>query len=310
MCAPVIRQQRAQEVDQGVTAHLEAGGGAEFLTVTVPHYQADALAPRLAVIRKALGLILSGAPWKRRKAALGYLGAIRAVEITYGWNGWHPHLHCILIFERPLTDEERADLRQWMSGRWAGVVAAKGWGQLHGVHGLDLRPVTSEGLGEYLTKVEGGWTPGAELVRSDLKSGGKGWTPFRLLYELATTGEVRWLRLWQEYEEATFGAHSLEWSPGLKARLLGKAPEKSDAELAAAVEGSGLAIVRALIEAGAWRNEVKAGTVGLLLDRIEDQAAIVMALVRMAGHELLPLEATEGGGKHEQRKTIPAALVT
>lgn len=292
VCAPVVRAARALEVEAGLAAHMDGGGGAEFVTVTVPHYAQNALAPRLRAIRRALGLILSGAPWKRRKGRLGYVGCIRAVEITYGQNGWHPHLHAVLLFERPLTDTERADLREWMVSRWGGVVAAERFGKLHGRHGLDVRPVTRDGLGDYMTKVDGGWaSAGMELARGDLKSS-RGLTPFEVLYRMAATGEARWERLWVEYESATFGAHSLEWSPGLRARLIAE-PEKDDVELAAA-EGAGLTIVRALIEAGRWRTEIDAGTVGLLLDDLEDRGALSMALVLLAGHVLRPIDG--GGG--------------
>lgn len=294
VCAPVIRQSRAAEVDEAIRRHLDAGGGAEFVTLTVPHYAADALAPRLRAIRRALGQVLNGRPWQKRASAFGYLGAIRAVEVTYGWHGWHPHLHAVLLFERALTDAERADMRSWMVGRWAGVVAARGWGKLSGRHGVDVRQVTADGLGDYVTKVENGWTAGAELARGDLKSGGKGWTPFRLLYELASTGEVRWLRLWTEYEEATRGGHYLEWSRGLRARLLGDVEDKSDVERAAS-EGGGSSVLRVLVEAEGWRREVRAGTVGLLLDSLEDRAAVCMGLVLLAGHELRPIDTVKGG---------------
>ena len=303
ICAPVIRRARAAEVDEALTGHLSAGGGAEFVSITVPHFLAAALAPRLMVIRQAMRHLLTGAPWRRRRDRLGYIGAIRAVDITYGngiygttSSGWHPHLHAVLVFERPLTDDERADLAAWLKGRWAGVIQRKGFGRVHAIHGVDVRPVTQGGIGDYLTKVEGGWSAGAELARGDVKKAGGGVTPFQLLAELAATGDVGLVGLWREYEGATFGAHFLEWSAGLRARLLGAQPEKSDVDLAAA-EGADLALVRAVFEAPWWAKQVRAGTVGLVLDDVERSAVLALAMTRLAGHVPRPLP--QKGKVHE-----------
>lgn len=285
VCAPVIRERRAGEIDQGVRNHLDRGGSAEFLTLTLRHGRADALAPRLDAITQALSLVLKGSGWDRRRARLGYVGAIKAVEITHGVNGWHPHAHVLLLFDGPLGDSERQDLCDWIYGRWAKIATDRGFGTVTKRHGVDLRPVTDgDGLGEYLTKVEGGWSAGRELSRSDTK----GAAPIQLLRAFVETGEVRPLMLWREYEEATVGKRALRWSPGLRARLLGVEDETSDVELASS-EGVDLSLLRALIPRDLWSEHRRGGTTGELLTEVELAAGFVIFLADLWGVELEPL---------------------
>ncbi len=295
VCAPVVRQRRAEEIDQGLNGWLAGGGGGLLATFTCSHGFSDELEPRLAAMTGALHGLLKGAAWERFKKRLGYVGAIRAVEVTWGEeNGWHPHNHVALLFTRPITEDERQALWRWLHDRWAGILLSKGLGSITEAYGVDVRPITGDVLGEYLTKVEGGWTAGLELARGDVKHGRKGGrTPFELLGELALTGEVRWRDLWVEYEEATFGKRWLRWTPGLRALLLGDEHEETDEALAAS-EGVDLALVRWLVEAAEFRRHVDEGTTGLLLDEIEDAAGWVIWLSDVLGMRLRPVETNRG----------------
>lgn len=286
VCAPQVRERRAVDIDQGASGHLGAGGGVLFVTLTLRHHRRDGLEPRLAVVAQALQRSLSGAPWKRRAATLGYVGAIRAVEVTYGESGWHPHCHALLFFDRPLTERERGELELWLYGRWSGVCEKRGFGTISRRHGVDVRTVTAPGeLAGYLAKVDGGWGAGLELARGDLKRGGKGRTPMALLAEFLETGESRLAALWREFEAATFGKRAIVWGPGLRAKLLGQEAEISDEE-AAAGELEGEAWFRALVPAHLWNRDNVAGRLGLVLTAIEVRAARLAAAGRVGAGSL------------------------
>lgn len=273
ICTPVVRERRAMEIDLGVSVALAEGNGSELATITVPHLRQHRLQDRLPDVSTALRQILKGAPWDRRKERLGYFGAIRSIEVTWGRNGWHPHVHALMLFEDPLSADERLDLRDWMHGRWEKVCADRHFGRLHQRHGIDVRPVaTGSELGGYLTKVEGGWTAGRELARSDSKTSTKGLSPWQLLSTVVETGEADHARLWQEYERATFGRQSLVWSPGLRARLLGRDESPSDVELAASEGLDVSTLVRFLIDAEHWTQLQRTGAAGEFLSRCEARA--------------------------------------
>lgn len=228
VCSAIIREGRAKEINTGLRVHLKRGGGGLFITLTLRHLLRDELAPRLAAISRAWHQILRGRPWEKRRDRLGYVGLIRAVEITIGANGWHPHVHAVLLFERPLTDAERAGFEEWVYGRWLSIVTRKGFGTITREHGVDVRPLTSAGIGAYVAKVQDeGWSAGRELARFDNKRK----SPFTLLDQIREDGETRTIARWVEYVETTRGMRAIQWSPGLRVALLGHPEELTDEEL-------------------------------------------------------------------------------
>lgn len=290
LCAPVVRQRRAMEIDAALRRHLGGGGGALFVTLTFRHHRGDSLASRLDPIAQSMRLALSGEPWHRRRSSLGYVGMIKAVEITHGdENGWHPHSHSLLLFEQPPTSIEVENFRAWLFGRWSSVAEARGLGSVTKANGVDVRPVTQvEGLSDYLTKLDGGWSPGLEIARSDLKHR----TPFDLLRNVLVDGDARFAGLWCEYERATFGKRAVVWSRGLRELLCGIEAEASDEELASS-EGLDLALVRALVPTAFWNSTLRDASTGRLLNDIERCAGALFFIADTLGHVLDPIGITE-----------------
>jgi hypothetical protein len=242
-----------------------------FVTPSAPHQKGDALAPMVDLMAGFVKSTMTGRKANQFKADLGWLGSIRAVEITYGRpphdNGWHGHGHCLFFFDRVLSPAEVAAFRTWLFTRWQGVVTAHGLGTLHPVNGLDIRPVYSMGeLSEYVACVEGGWSVGLELARADLKY--KGQTPFDLLAEWAFNGDVESRDLWLEYEAATFNRRIIQWSPGLRARLLPDVAEVTDEE-AASAEGEDEVCLTWAFPGGQWNQWVRLGEVAGVLREVE-----------------------------------------
>jgi len=293
VCAPVVRERKAQEIEAGLVPFLgldrsftgrnapqslaeDPRGSALWVTLTARHFRRDSLASRLDVMSRAMGLCLNGEPWKRRAARLSYAGLIRALEVTYGRNGWHPHVHAVLLFDRELSAGELAEFEDWLYRRWSGVLAKRRLGSITKRNGVDVRRVVAaEGLSAYMAKVEDGWGVGLELARADLKAGRRSGSikPVQLLANFAETGDADQLALWLEYEAATFGKRAIVWSRGLRGRL-GLDAEASDVELAASEgDGPGEVLLTVLVAHAVWNRHVKAGTTGDLLTRIEGMAS-------------------------------------
>jgi hypothetical protein len=294
VCAPVIGERRATEITGALDRHLANGGDAVMVTLTLRHHLGSALAPMVAIICTALGLVFRGSGWTRRRDRLGFIGSIRSVEVTYGANGWHPHLHALLLFDHVLTVAELDDLRSWVHGRWAGQVAKAGLGTISATYGVDLEPVRSiEALGPYLTKTDGKgearWGVGREMARGDVKSAA-GLVPFELL-DLAATGDGRALALFREYEEATAGRLKLRWSDGLKALLLVDDVTDDDAAASEGVEAEYYWRVQAL---GRLHNRLL--TTGMLADLLTEWEGVIrsrIAAADLAGRPLRPLAPDE-----------------
>lgn len=240
VCSPVVRRHRAAELDEGLARHLEAGGSGAFLTVTLPHKREDSLESLLEVLVGGWRSLQQSRGWRSRAKALGLVGMVKALEVTTGQSGWHPHLHLVLLFEDQVDGDDLEGLRTWLTAAWGSKIATQLEGRrLHQRHGVDLRPLTSsEQMGDYLVKVDGGWGAAMELLRGDLKHASRGGMSMPHLLRLAGNGDVAdgwaWHKWW-EYESATKGRRMLTWSRGLRARL-GLGQELTDEEAAASLE--------------------------------------------------------------------------
>jgi hypothetical protein len=230
-------------------------GGAEFLTLTLPHDQGDKLGPLLGAVADGFRAVLGGRAWagdpkrgeRGERGRFGVIGTIRALETTHGPNGWHPHLHVLLLTAHPLSPADRAELLASTFGRWA--AAAERAGYRRPLPGLcTMEPVRSPAdVAAYVNKFvlvpESGGAPdklrrvGMEMARHDLKQGrtsaSRGElhrTPFQILHDFASSGDCADLALWHTWERDSSGHKALTWSRGLK-RLLGVA-ERTDEEIA------------------------------------------------------------------------------
>lgn len=221
-CGAVIRAGRAQEIQHVVEAHQAGGGELLFFTGTVRHHHGDDLTLTLDAVMQAWRTLTGNRPWKRWKKDLGISGFIRSIEVTYGEHGWHPHAHVMLFLDEENSLEQLAEFRTWLFEAWATAVEKAG-GKRPTPQGLDLQKVDKKGkvLARYLSKVqdEKKWTAGAEMARSDVKSGrGSSLTPFQLLDEETPIDPDRRACLWREYYQATKGRRAITWSRGLKDR--------------------------------------------------------------------------------------------
>lgn len=285
LCAPVVRQGRASEIDQAASVVLASGGCGLFVTYTGAHRKGDRLGPLFDMTAGFGNHVLRGAKAKAWRDSLGLLGMIRALEVTYGRppfdNGWHPHGHALLLFDRQLSPAEIAAFRTFLFQRWDHALVSRGFAALHPVKGLDVRPVfDTAGLSQYVTAVEDGWGVGLEMARSDLKH--RGVTPMELLGRWALGGDLEARALYKEYDATTFGRRCIQWSPGLRRKLLPEVVEVSDEDLAAA-EGAGEVLITVVLDAQQWNVWVLAGEVGKVLQEIEEVSSLMMFMAQGAG---------------------------
>ena len=105
ICAAKIAERRRVELQQALEAAKAKGWGIHFVTLTVPHGIGDDLHEILGKLSTALKKLSGNAPFKKAKAQTGLqiYGYIRAQEVTYGVNGWHPHFH-LLVSPRGIWD--------------------------------------------------------------------------------------------------------------------------------------------------------------------------------------------------------------
>lgn len=236
VCSSHIRAARAEEIAQAASVWVLAGNSVFLSAMTVPHDQGMPLGPLFDVISKGFTYVISGRPWRRLCKKLGIVGTIRAVEVTCGCAGWHPHSHSLIFAEGPVSAEALVTLTLYLRSRWAKYVTRAGFRLPSWDHGVKVDICRSaEEAGAYVAKLqESGRSPGNEVARSDLKSGRNGHrTPFELLRDFRLYGDRADLELFREYQRVTKGRQCITWSAGLRKRLLAEVPERSDEEIAA-----------------------------------------------------------------------------
>lgn len=293
VCSPTVRRARATEVDEGLARHLATtpgeGHAGAFLTLTFAHEREDSLAMLMDVLLAAWRRLQQTSAYRRRAKALGGVGLIKAVEVTLGQSGWHPHLHLVALFGRRTDEEGLAQFRTWLAAAWAAQIDSIAGRYVHPTKGVDVRALTETGtdgtaLGDYLVKIDGGWGAAMELLRGDLKKAGRGGMSAPQLLRLACEGGESWAwHRWWEYETATKGRRMLTWSRGLRDRL-GMGREMTDEEAAVALEAPEGGLVTLQVHGGYWGRLLDHGQAAAYLSRFEVAAQLAFALCNWSGH--------------------------
>lgn len=221
VCAAKISERRRLELLAALESANAQGLHASLLTLTVPHYAHTDVNHLLGMVRYLTERFWSG----RSRASLelpGYVGQVRALETTYGLNGWHPHLHILLFTSEPALEASDA-----LYARWSALVADSGLG-IPNRHALTLQD------GSYAAKYAGKWGLAEELTKAHIKqarAGGR--TPWAILAD-HYGGDSQSGRVFREFAVAFKGYLQLRWSRNLR-ELLELKLEQTDEELAATV---------------------------------------------------------------------------
>ena len=226
ICAGKIAARRKVEIAKVLAGHAAAGGRAYMVTLTMPHHRFQACGTLRVAIAAAWRKVKQGNRWQRARERFGWLGDIRALEVTHGEYGWHPHLHVLVLFEPGTTAITAEAFGAWLFEVWAVAIAGLGFGRCS-PEAFRFEPVTDSGAGDYVAK----WGITDELTGSQGKSARGGRTPWQLLAN-AADGDDAAAALFRHYGKAMKGARQLTWSRALRERY-GFTPELNDKVAAA-----------------------------------------------------------------------------
>lgn len=235
VCNAKVMARRALEIGGAIGIAQSMGLSVGMVTLTVSHHEGQRLADLWQAVSKAWGDASHGKHWVRDSADAGLIGFLRVVEVTYGKNGWHPHLHVLVFLEDPTR------FRQLTAGiwrRWHSSVVRQGFKDPM-LQGQDFKLINGPAdleLGRYLTKVvdQGVGRIDLELTSSQTKGrrGDFGTVPWwSLLTDVIEDGDADALLLWHEWEIASKGKRQISWSRALRP-YLGMKRERSDEEIA------------------------------------------------------------------------------
>lgn len=230
ICAARISEERRKELTELIEGkHIEVDGErfpihTALLTFTIGHHKGESLATVLGKIQKAYRRFTSGRWFQGFKQQFFIEGTIKAIEVTYGENGWHPHIHVLLICSSAINPAVEVSLWGMASLHWQDAVKSSGaYASLD--RGLNLK------VGDfktYVSKMAGDqelvkrWTVGHELTKAPVKKGrgDEGRTILQLLADYVA-GDKQAGALWVEAATTLEGTKHLTASRGLWA-LLGR----------------------------------------------------------------------------------------
>lgn len=330
VCSAKIAAGRQGEIERALTAWHALGGRVGLVTLTMRHRKGQRLKSLWDAVSAAWHAAASGAGWEADQLAAGQLmertirtgkragqtvaemriPVIRVVEVTHGDNGWHVHIHALLLFGAGTDAGTVVRVGASMFGRWSAALEREGYEAPSWRHGLDARRLEGDpaaALGEYFVKAQ--YSASMETARGDLKdSRGGNRTPFGILrgmVETRKTGDLGdWGTpededVWGEWERASKGRRQVSWSQGLRALLLPAEVEQTDAELAEAAPGGEDV---AQIPTPVYRRIVAARADWLVLSAFARSDAEGLALLQRFAAEAVSAEREFGVGRARYRR--------
>lgn len=262
VCAAKIAERRRLELQSAMSQHQASSGSVQLLTLTTPHTRFDKLEDLMAKQAEAVQSFLRDKTAKKVFAEMGYIGQVRALEVTHGRkgtnNGWHPHFHFLQFVEFAPHPMQLDDWKLRLFVRWASCCKKAGLSAPTMQHGLDIRD------GSYAEKYVSKWGLEDEMTKAHIKKGRAGGeTPFDLLRSCLVDAEDRQAAfLFKEFAANFKRKHQLSWSNGLKAKF--DLVEKTDEELSEEKEDE--AYLLGQIDIDQWRDVLKVDARGIVLE--------------------------------------------
>ena len=268
VCAAKIAERRRVELKQAVKNGMNQRLGVHFVTLTVPHGIGDDLHDTLARLSVALKSMSCDGTFRRRKkqCEVEIVGFIRAQEVTYGQNGWHPHYHLIVLTKETCGSSV---IQYLYSGAWQRACVKAGLPEPHPEHGCTVQD------GRFAAQYVSKWGIEDEMTKANAKRGKRhGLSPWGLLRavldgnapEIAPEAAAALFRL---YAHAFKGRHQLLWSKGLRAKLLPEQVELSDQQIVERPDDE-RAVLLAELSSDDWK----------AIRRVHGQAAVLEAAER------------------------------
>ena len=248
VCSAKIQERRRIEISKGMDyAYTVMKKQCTMITLTFPHNSIQTCLELREKQKLALRDFRKSGHFSKKMKGYGFEGLIRALEITYGQNGWHPHTHELWIMDY-FNKEQEVEFKKYIISKWQAACEKHGLipkGKIRAFkrHAVDFKFSCSNS--DYLAKSDDGdnlhWGVDREIAKASSKISDKkgapkkGIHPFQLLAGFAK-GQYWMGDKYLEYVEAMKGASQLFWSRGLKKKC--KIDELTDAEIIALEESN------------------------------------------------------------------------
>jgi len=254
ICAPRIAEQRCKEIALAFNKWEDLGeknktnNSQVMVSFTIPHVSDQSL----KTLRKRFMLSRRNLKKQQKlrknpslqvysdlKKKYKIKGIISAIEVTYGFNGWHPHSHDIFFLEEDLSRSDLEIFRTELTSAWiyackrSKVKMNKQQEKAMYDHSVKIsRAATAEqyiskfGIVEYEKNkdvLSPGWGAAQELSKNHIKLsyGQEGMTPWQMLKLIHDNPDdysiyLKYGALFYEYSKVFRGRQQIFWSKNFK----------------------------------------------------------------------------------------------
>jgi hypothetical protein len=176
VCAPALGHRRGEALARALERLQGMGYRIAHVVLTVQHTRGDSLATLRRVLSDVWRRVVSH---RRVKKAWSGVAWYRSVEVTYGRNGWHPHLH-LAVAVPPGRDPR--ELKALVDA-WLEAVEAQGWVAVRDAQFFGVAEGAGDvaEVGKYVGKGGVLWGLPHEVAAGAVKRVAHGLTPFQLL---------------------------------------------------------------------------------------------------------------------------------
>lgn len=220
VCVVRVTEGRRLELQEALGKAPALDFDVYLVTSTIPHHSGSdprALSDGLLAARTKMRNRKTFRTWSK---SIGTVGCVRSLEVVYGANGAHPHIHELIFCRKGSRKPVAADLLPL----WQSACQAVGLPEPN-EHGIDIRN------GEKAASYVGKWGLEDEMTKTHTKRGRLGSRTAWDLLRDAAAGDVVAGELFKRHAMAFKGRKQLVWSKGLRS-LLGLGVEKTDSDLA------------------------------------------------------------------------------
>lgn len=250
-----------------------------MLTYTLQHANNDRCSDLVETLSKCYSRMTSGREYQGFIKRYGILGSLRALEVTHGKNGYHPHLH-VMILCKPGMILQRFELEALFRNRWNEITHSQG--NDTNENGLDFS--TSDSIAEYVGKIAGDdkpktWGVPEELTKQPVKTArAKDGRTARALLVDYVNGDKKAGEIWREMVECLSGHKQLVPSRGLW-ELLGITGLSETVKEETTTETD---TIMARIDLQSWRVICMHNKRGEVLQRLENGESISRIIMSIA----------------------------
>ena len=239
VCAAKILVRRAFEIGAVLGQAQALGHALAFATFTMRHHRGQELVELWRAAGKAWSRTTSGKRWVLDVERFGVGGWVRVWEVTEGRNGWHVHVHVVLILDGSTSTADLDQLCGPMFGRWSRTLEGQGL-DAPLLRGQDWHLIggDSDGVAQYLTKFTGSTVAGADALGLELThvQAGRSRSNLRTKPVWALLDEAQYSAAaagrWHEWERGSRGKRQVGWMAGTRERFGLPEVERTDEEIA------------------------------------------------------------------------------